>query len=50
MLFRSVGLVGLKWNVAATLMLSANVMRPLTSAGLNARWMSTLSLDYSFEP
>jgi hypothetical protein len=47
---RAVGLVGIKWNVAATLLLSANVMRPLTSAGLNARWMSTFSLDYSFEP
>ena len=47
---RAVGLVGVKWNLAATLLLSANVMRPLTTAGLNARWMSTFSLDYSFEP
>ena len=43
-------LVGFKWNVAATLLLSANVVRPLTSAGLTTRWMSTFSLDYSFEP
>jgi len=45
-----VGLVGFKWNIAATMLLSANVMRPLTSAGLNAHWMSTVAFDYSFEP
>jgi len=47
---RMVGLVGFKWNIAATMLLSANVMRPLTSAGLNAHWMSTVAFDYSFEP
>ena len=47
---RAVGLIGFKWNVAATLLLSANIVRPLTSAGLTTRWMSTFSLDYSFEP
>jgi len=47
---RLVGLVGFKWNIAGTLLLSANVMRPLTSAGLNARWMSTIAFDYSFKP
>jgi hypothetical protein len=47
---RAVGLVGFKWNVAATLLLSANVTWPVTSAGLTTRWMSTFSLDYSFEP
>jgi hypothetical protein len=47
---RMVGVVGFKWNLGATLLLSANVVRPLTSAGLNARWMSTFALDYSFEP
>lgn len=47
---RAVGVLGFKWNVAATLLLSVNVVRPLTSAGLNARWISTFSLDYSFEP
>jgi hypothetical protein len=45
-----VGLIGVKWNIATTLLLSANVVRPLTSAGLNARWISTFALDYSFEP
>jgi len=47
---RLVGLVGFKWNIAGTLLLSANVMRPLTSAGLNARWISTVAFDYSFAP
>jgi len=47
---RMVGLIGVKWNIATTLLLSANVVRPLTSAGLNARWISTFALDYSFEP
>ena len=47
---RMVGVIGFKWNIAATLLLSANVMRPLTSAGLNARWISTFAFDYSFEP
>ena len=47
---RLVALAGFKWNIAGTLLLSANVMRPLTSAGLNARWMSTIAFDYSFEP
>ena len=46
---RMVGLIGVKWNVASTLLLSANVVRPLTSAGLNARWVPTFALDYSFE-
>ena len=47
---RVAGGIGFKWNIATTLLLSANVVRPLTSAGLNARWMSTFALDYSFEP
>ena len=34
----------------ATLLFSANLVKPFTSAGLNARWISTFSLDYSFEP
>jgi hypothetical protein len=46
---RIVGLVGFKWNLAATLLLSANVVRPLSTTGLNARWMPTFALDYSFE-
>jgi hypothetical protein len=47
---RVAGVFGFKWNIAATLLFSANVVHPFTNAGLNARWISTFSLDYSFEP
>jgi hypothetical protein len=39
---------GFKWNLSGTWLLSANVLRPLTSAGLNAGWVPTISFDYSF--
>jgi hypothetical protein len=39
---------GIKWNFAATWLLSGSVIRPLTSAGLNASWIPTLTVDYSF--
>ena len=45
---RIVAVAGIKWNVGGTWLLSANLMRPLTSAGLNAPWVPTLSFDYSF--
>jgi hypothetical protein len=45
---RLVAVGGIKWNVASTLLVSMNVLRPLTSAGLNARWVPTVTLDYSF--
>lgn len=38
---------GFRWNVAERLLLNMNVVRPLTSAGLNARWIPTVTLDYS---
>ena len=38
---------GLRWNVASRWLFSMNVLRPLTSAGLNARWMTTASFDYT---
>jgi hypothetical protein len=38
---------GLRWNVATRWLLSMNVLRPLTTAGLNARWMTTVSFDYA---
>jgi hypothetical protein len=47
---RVAGVIGFKWNIAATLLFSANVVKPFSSAGLNARWISTFALDYSFEP
>jgi hypothetical protein len=38
---------GLRWNMATKWLLSMNVLRPLTSAGINARWMTSVSIDYS---
>ncbi len=46
---RAVLVFGLKWNVAGTGILGGHVMRPVTSAGLNSRWMAALTFDYSFE-
>ncbi len=45
---RVVAVAGFKWNVGGTLLVTANVLRPLTTAGLNARWVPTVSFDYSF--
>jgi Putative MetA-pathway of phenol degradation len=39
---------GVKWNLAATWLLGASILRPLTSSGLNAEWMPTVTFDYSF--
>jgi len=39
---------GVKWNVTGTWLLTANVLRPLTAAGLNAGWVPTVAFDYSF--
>jgi hypothetical protein len=38
---------GFRWNIAERLLLNMNVIRPVTSAGLNARWIPTVTLDYS---
>lgn len=45
---RAMAVAGLKWNVAQTWLLSANVRRPLTDTGLTASWVPTLTLDYAF--
>ena len=45
---RADAVVGFKWNVVGTWLLSANVLKPLTSAGLNANWVPSLTFDYSF--
>jgi hypothetical protein len=37
---------GARWNVAGRLLLNMNVVRPITSAGLNARWTPAVTLDY----
>jgi hypothetical protein len=44
---RMAAVAGVKWNIASTWLISANVMRPLTSAGLNAPWVPTVTVDYS---
>jgi hypothetical protein len=43
-----VAVAGFKWNVAATWLLSASVIRPITKTGLNAPWTPTLTLDRAF--
>ncbi len=45
-----VTLAGLKWNVRSSWLLSLNLLRPLTQAGLNTRWTPTITLERSFEP
>jgi hypothetical protein len=45
---RLVAMAGLKWNPSGPWIVSANILRPLTSRGLNAGWVPTLAVDYSF--
>jgi hypothetical protein len=45
---RVVALAGVKWNAAATWLVTANVSRSLTNAGLTARWVSTVGAEYAF--
>jgi Putative MetA-pathway of phenol degradation len=45
---RVIAIAGFKWNPAGTWLLSANVVRPLTTTGLNAAWTPSVTLDYSF--
>jgi hypothetical protein len=45
---RILAVAGFKWNVTGTWLISANILRPVTTTGLNARWVPTVSFDYSF--
>jgi hypothetical protein len=45
---RLIAVAGFKWNPVATWLLSCNVVRPLTTTGLNAPWTPSVTLDYSF--
>jgi hypothetical protein len=45
---RVAALGGFKWNLVGTWLLSAYILRPVTSTGLNAQWVPSLTLDYSF--
>jgi hypothetical protein len=38
---------GLRWNLAQRWLLNVNVVRNLTSAGLNAPWVPSVTFDYS---
>jgi hypothetical protein len=44
----AVGVVGLKWNVAETWLLNASALIPLTQAGLNAKIVPMITLDYGW--
>jgi hypothetical protein len=39
---------GFKWNLAATWLLSGYIIRPVTTTGLNAPWIPSVTFDYSF--
>ena len=45
---RVVAVAGFKWNAGATWLVTASVVRSLTSSGLTARWMSTVGAEYAF--
>ena len=45
---RILAVAGVKWNIADTWLLTANVRRPLTDVGLNAGWVPTITFDYAF--
>jgi hypothetical protein len=44
---RAAAVVGIKWNVATTWLVTASVMRPLTSAGLTAGIIPSIAAEYS---
>lgn len=45
---RAVVVGGFRWNVASQWLLGAYVLHPITTAGLNARWVLSFNLDYAF--
>ena len=47
-IMRTVVVGGVRWNFRSTWLFSANVLRSLTVAGLNARWTPTITVDHSF--
>ena len=46
--YRAVAVGGLKWNVANTWLVSANVLRSITTTGLTAQVIPSVTLEYSF--
>jgi hypothetical protein len=45
---RAIATAGVKWNVRATWLITANVSRSLGTAGLTAKWMSMVGAEYAF--
>jgi hypothetical protein len=39
---------GVRWNPVSRWLVSANILHPLTNAGLTAQWVGSLTVDYSF--
>jgi hypothetical protein len=46
--YRAVAVGGIKWNVADTWLVSATVLRTMTSTGLTARVVPSVIVEYSF--
>jgi hypothetical protein len=44
---RSLFSAGFRWNVAGRGLISGNILRPISTAGLNARWLASITFDYS---
>jgi hypothetical protein len=44
---QAAAIAGFKWNPATTWLVSFYVVRALATAGLNARWVPTVSVEYS---
>jgi hypothetical protein len=44
---RVLAIAGVKWNVAASMLLNVSVLRPLTDAGLNPVWVPVIAVEYS---
>lgn len=38
---------GVRWNAATNWLVNASVLRPVSTAGLNARWVGSVTIDYS---
>jgi hypothetical protein len=45
---RAIVVGGVRWNAAGRWLVGAYVLRPITTAGLNARWVASVNFDYSF--
>jgi hypothetical protein len=46
--YRALAVGGIKWNVAATWLVSASVLRPVTSTGLTTNVVPSVVVEYSF--